>query len=678
MNFLRNISLNGVSFNQLQGDPRQMYGADMFRNYADIQAPQEIRKYAPEIAAATYRYIASKANQNRQRAIHFNMLVAENGSNPELQVLTTFITNLIYIKVKEKAFNDLNTAVNTCVPWAVDRRINFIVINEPSLFNDLQQYASDIKNYASEYVAEAENVFNFMGSTYMGGTVAASFGQPTQQTGFGQPMTGFGGGGGNTIGGFGNSNVISGFGGMSNNTGISSVITRVDNAGNVFKPEEARLGSSMVGLEDLAQANPIKEPKQEPDVAQQTQVQQQKRFNPLDYYTEDGKPNIKVLPVTDRPWTSSIMQPNPVAYDKRMFNGINKLLPSKDGKKEYVIISLEQIVDRSKHALTTSQNFFEGIVTESVKDREQHVNKELIKAVEKVKEVKQIEQENEYNASLSRFRENSHIVLKTPVSSVEDAVAFGRLAAMRFKTEEFGVYNVEFKMEKKFPIKREDMKPLLQVTKSSTFTGLINRLSLLIEDQEMSNSVRTAAVQLNAHIGAKLIDFIRFILSIDEFTRIDSFVDDFNDLMKIIEEDYGEVYKQSLLENQERFIQSYVTFGDFYNENISSETILTDGEIDEDNNYVIASLLTPSIVACTEFLDVELGLKVPEKIGAVFTPKTISENLYKLMESLISKNKSVGLNSKIHCFYFVTIDDCVYEVNKGLSEKSPLLIRRLK
>lgn len=684
MNFLRNVSLTGVSFSSIQGDPRQMYGVEMFKNYANVQTPPEMKKYLPDIACSIFRYIASKANQNKHRAVHFNMLVAENGSNPELQILTTMIANLIFIKIKEGVFNDMGAAVNSCVPWVVDRRINFIAVNEPNLYNELQQYSNELRSYATEYVAEADNVYAFMSNTYMGGTVSASFGQPQQQASFGAPLTGFGATAQSTgITGFGNNNVITGFGGMSSaNTGISSVITRVDSSGQAIKAPSERFNNDMVGLQEFANSSPNKEV-QAPAQQQAPVPTAQKQFKASDYYNEDGTPNIATLPITDLPWISSYIQINPVAYNKNIFRSHKKLLPSKDGKKQYVIFSLEENVDRTKHALTTSQQFFGEIINQTgsavIKDRDSYINRELKKAAEKIEDVKSIDQENEYITSLARMRENSHIVMSTPVSSIEEAIAYGRLAALRFKTEEFGVYNVEFKLEKKFAINRKDAKQLRSVVKGMTYPGLINRLRTVIEDQETSFSARASAVQLNAYIANKFIDFIRFYLSIDEFNKIDSFIDDFNELIDIIAQEYGDIYKQILIENQERFISQHLNFGELYEQEFDVQNLVAgDEEIEQDNTFIFETIVSPCIIAVTEFLDIELALGVPENVGAVFTPKTITKELYELMSTLVSKDKSIGLNSKITAFYFVTADDRVYEVNKGLGEKAPYLIRKVK
>jgi hypothetical protein len=155
----------------------------------------------------------------------------------------------------------MGAAVNSCVPWVVDRRINFIAVNEPNLYNELQQYSNELRSYATEYVAEADNVYAFMSNTYMGGTVSASFGQPQQQASFGAPLTGFGATAQSTgITGFGNNNVITGFGGMSSaNTGISSVITRVDSSGQAIKAPSERFNNDMVGLQEFANSSPNKE-----------------------------------------------------------------------------------------------------------------------------------------------------------------------------------------------------------------------------------------------------------------------------------------------------------------------------------------------------------------------------------------------------------------------------------
>ena len=129
----------------------------------------------------------------------------------------------------------------------------------------------------------------------------------------------------------------------------------------------------------------------------------------VDYY-QNGKPNLEVCSETNNPWYSSIFQPFAICYNKRQFAAINKLLPSKDGKKNFVISSLRGLdMDRSEHTLPTTEHFLGLVVPEKVNnvvvmDRNDFIDKSLAKAVTDLKEVREVKSENEFLTSINRFR----------------------------------------------------------------------------------------------------------------------------------------------------------------------------------------------------------------------------------------------------------------------------------
>jgi hypothetical protein len=252
------------------------------------------------------------------------------------------------------------------------------------------------------------------------------------------------------------------------------------------------------------------------------------------------------------------------------------------------------------------------------------------------------------------------------------------MLGLRNKIDDFGVYNIEFNLEKNFAIHKSDAKLLMNLDKSTSYNSLISKLRCIIEDNEASHSIRVSAVQINSYLGAKFIEFIKFYLCIEEFHGMDSFIDDALDLINIVGEEYGQTYKETIIAAQQRFINTYLDFSGF---GVGDIDILKDpndeNQVKEDEEVTLLTMETPAIIACTEFLDSELALAVPRYIGATFTPKTISEGLYNLFNELVKNNHSVGLGKKIKRFFLATIDDKVYEVNVGLGTQAPLLIRKI-
>ena len=256
MSLLRSISFNGVPFDKLIQQPQQL-PLDSFRNMTNIQCHQDMRQYIPATAQYIFNYIVGKASNNRFRAIHYNMLVADNFSNPELIIITTFVINLAYMKAKQGVFNNIEQAIVQTANWVTDRRISFVTISNNDLASAAPNNIGDIRNSAVEYITEAENVEQFLSNTYMGSVSAGVGFNNNNQNGFGN-SSGGGGFGGSAISGFGNSNTttlgfggsaISGFGASSQPNSISSVITRVDSAGVPHKNDNSFSGDLHLGME---------------------------------------------------------------------------------------------------------------------------------------------------------------------------------------------------------------------------------------------------------------------------------------------------------------------------------------------------------------------------------------------------------------------------------------------
>ena len=685
MSLLRSISFNGVPFDKLIQQPQQL-PLDSFRNMTNIQCHQDMRQYIPATAQYIFNYIVGKASNNRFRAIHYNMLVADNFSNPELIIITTFVINLAYMKAKQGVFNNIEQAIVQTANWVTDRRISFVTISNNDLASAAPNNIGDIRNSAVEYITEAENVEQFLSNTYMGSVSAGVGFNNNNQNGFGN-SSGGGGFGGSAISGFGNSNTttlgfggsaISGFGASSNSNSISSVITRVDSAGVPHKNDNSFSGDLHLGMEAPVEKKITPAPaavEQEQRVQQEQPVQQ-------NCYNEDGTVNWKALPVSSKPWRTSDQQRYAIAYDSRKYALVNKELPIKGTNKIAVISTLKGIeMERSAHTLPSSELFLNRVVPETFgkgeEGRTKYIDASFNHVSETIKEVRSLDR-SEYTKHLDKFRTVGHVVLKTPVPSLEQAISYARQAALTYGSGEYGVYSLEFEFSKELTVKKEDVPAVLNLTKYTTIQSLISKIRGTIEDEQVSQSLRTVMVQINAHLAKRFLDFVRFYLCVDDYSNSDSFIDDALIMIDDIGDLYGKPYKDLIIETQERFLRTNLNFGDPIVSAFDSISLSDDIVEEVNDTTVVLPLTTTSMVVCTEFLDSEYSIQLPKNISGMFTDTTLSKGLYQMVVNLISKPVSTGLLSTVRRFFIVTLDDRIYEVNIGLSDKSaPLLIKRV-
>ena len=701
MSILRSISYSGVPFDKLLQNP-QVLNTNSFNNI-NVQCPQDMRKLVPAIAQYIWQYMANKVSSHRLRGIHYNMLVADNGGNPELVILVTFVANLAYMKIKSGSFNNIEEAITTCAVWVVDRRLNFITISNDDLANSVADVINDIRATATEYVTEATEVENFLANTYMGGSVNAnnSFGNNNNSNnshgfnnsgtlvGFNNSNNGGGFGNSNNQRGFGSSNTISSFG-ASSHSGNSSVITRTDNNG-VKAQRSNRFENDLMAITSTnAEPAAIQAPKVQEEVKKPTNFIEDISNN---LFTENGEINsevLKLIPPTNLPWQVSPYQQYPIAYDSSNFELVNKHIPSRDGKSSFVISTLKKVnMDRSAHTLSSSELFLSravpaGNYSSNTPVREQYKENSLTKVSEVISKVRAIDGESEYINNLEELRTIGHIVMRSPVTSISQAVSHARQAALTYSKTEFGSYTLEFFLSRELIITRQDYADVVVLDKCKTFESLRGRIRENIEDETKPQSLRTAMVQINAYLAERFIDFISFYLCIDEFKTSDSFIDDALEIIDEVGETYGKPYKDLLMSSQERFIKTNLVFGDAFISEIETDILSEDNASitnnDENEKAVtVLPIITSCMLTCTEFMSSEYSLKLPEETGAIFTPESTSKGLFDLTSKFVMNTGSEGLQSNIRRFFIATLDEKIYETNIGLSkETAPLLIRKIK
>ncbi len=65
-------------------------------------------------------------------------------------------------------------------------------------------------------------------------------------------------------------------------------------------------------------------------------------------------------------------------------------------------------------------------------------------------------------------------------------------------------------------------------------------------------------------------------------------------------------------------------------------------------------------------------------IGCNFDENTTTPGFLKLVQTMVERTRSMGLQSQIRRFYLATLDNVIYEVNLGLGETAaPMLIKKV-
>lgn len=701
MSLLRSLSITNVRFDCLQQNPTPL-NVGAFSNLTNIQCPNEVRQYIAPTACLIYNYIVSQVNSNKFRGIHFNILIGDNFNNPELVILTTFALNLAYIKCKEGLFNNFEQALQQAATYVVDKRINFITINVSELANMAGSEINTITNNAQDYVNEAQGVENFLANTYMGSTVNANIGfggqNQNMNTGFNNNFNngfgnnnqgGFNGFGGNQGmgGGFNNQQPLTGFSSPSGISGFGqadqsryqNMIIRVnpgEQPGNTQRFD--RFNQDLMLKEGFTHNRVEPNNKQSQAEARPAQRQPIEVDEPFDYekqFNEDGSVNTAALKVTDLPWKPSIYQQFPIAYVPSELKEIKLEIKSRDGRKSYVIQTFQRKtpMERSSHELPAAQKFLNQLLKndddrkkfrERAFDNARHAN-------EKAREIRADKPENEHLQELDKIKSDGYIDFTTPQDSVEQAVSFARQASLIYGSDELGAYNMKFELTKDFAVKRSDIKAIEQVAESTSFKQLSENIRRIIEDDKAPKSLRYTMVQINGYLADKFNNYIRFFLGVVDYENVESYIDDVLPIIEDIESVYGKLYTDRINGSYRRFIGMYFTFSDSY----VSEIALVgqeDKNIEQnDNTIYVMPVQTTCQIVCTEYLNSEFTVLMPEKTSAKISQST-SVGLFKLVNSLINNESSLTTR-----FFISTLDDFIYEVNIGVDKvTSPLLISK--
>lgn len=695
----QSINLHGIAFDRLQTTPTQV-NQNNFSNIGNtnIQVHPEVKRYLPALAAYIHNFVAQRAQQNVSRATHFNMMTSQN--NSELLILITLVANMAYIRVKNGTMDNFDNAVSACTDWAVTHRVNFITINCPDLLNTMQDKVGEIQQLAHAYVAECNDVLQAMSQIYMGGNSNGFGGNNNNSNqnnggGFtGGAITGFGGGG-NTASnnGFG-VGAVSGFGSNRSVNSAAGVIVRSNDnmapRGDRFNND---LGMGVVDVQEKQNA-PVQQNQQRTNIVDQLATglnpaaKAAEEVKPI--FNDDGELLYRNLKLSSSPWTTSRFQHHPLMFDGRNLELVRREFVLDE--KLHVIDTLKKAnMDRSALSLPVAAQYFGGIypnatgtAENNTAGREEYRDASLKNAAGLIKAVRSIPVEAELIARTDELRKTGHIVFSNTMGSLPEAIAATRQAALFCADNEFGTYISEFFLAKDFVVFKDDVETIRSLSKCRTLATLIEEMKFILQNPESSHSLRVAVVQLNSYLAKSWMEWIRFYLCLDDFSGSDSFIDDALAMCDDIREFVGTPYRKLLDANQQRFIQTYLAFGEPIESTVADMVFSDENKPREERGeVVIVPILTPSLLVNTEFLASEYALVSSAEldnrdIACTFNEQSTSMGLRVLVQTMIENPRSILLQGLIRRFYINTIDNVVYEVNIGLNDTAaPLLIKKV-
>lgn len=681
MSNFQSIIFDGVDFNDFQFALQGMQPAAF--SQLNVQCPGEYKPAVPNVAAGIYNTSVQRAKENKIRSIYFNMVA--NPNTRELEILTGFVVNLAAMSVANGTYTNPDQALAMAMDWGLNARVNFVTVNNSTLMEYAGGQANDVMNWARDYVAHCNEVNGYMNSTYSNGTVSASSGfgvgnnRQTHQN-HNVAATGFGNSGGDGFLPRG-ANSAKGFGNVNRNTGDSLASAR----SAIVSTSEAMVGVNSNFARGLAAMVDIPvrrapEPAPAPTSMNQSAAAPSAppAFDIMDYYKDDGSVRYDRCELTQETWRPTEKQSVIHGYDSRLFVEEKRLLPTSANTAVVIATLKAKNVDRSAHTLPSSQAFLAEIKPDmvgdkNVVDRDDFREKSLGQLKNELVKVRNIENETTYMEQLEQSRANGHLVFSQMFSSLQDAVSTSRQAATIFNNRDLGSYNTEFMLSTEFLIDERNLEMFTELGEMKTFNALAKRMGYHLADPKLTHVSRMAMVQLNAYLTERFTDFLRLYMAIDEFI-LRSFIDEFEDVIKIVGEEYGDGFKKQIVESQRKFIEQNLRFASTYKPKIKE---LSGMEMVTQDLVVLPVVSLCSLIV-VEFLDSEFSIQLPDNISGKITPQVVSANLYEIIVNQLDKRFSKGLANNIQRFFFATMDNHIYEVTYGLNDVAPpTLIRKV-
>ena len=687
MNNFRTIDFSGVDRQNLMGTPSQSTPND-FSNVV-LEVPERYKQFSAGVLSAVQNYIAMRARTNRFRMVHYNMMVSNNFSNPELRLLSTMVLTLSASRVNNGEYSDMSQAVNVTMADIIDSRINFIVISDHELSQLAGGHISEIRSSAETYVRWADTISDALQKTYIarqvdiaGGRSNGGFGNNNNgNNGFG----GFGNNGNNNGGnesafrnnhGFGNSG--GGFGGGNQTSVASSVFERVSANGTRSMENTRRSNGSKNAFLDI----PVKTFEEPQPKAVTTSIHGNLNGSPkVERPKEEAPAPINRQP-TKVKWEPHDGQKYPLAYLTGKFSEGFETAPKANKVVQILYANKDYDMDRSRHTLATAETFLRGTSGNTLESRDAAISGAMEKAtIEQVKARAKVNTEEDFEKRLNDMRNGTRVVFDGKYNSLDEVISMTNEASLAFRPENEGVYYSEFVLTNDFPILETDWKEFSKIKNYRDHKNMANFMKFVIGDKNQSVSLRRTFVQLNAYLARCFEDFVRFYMAIDLFANSDSYVDDVEAMIEDVGKTLGDSFKERILENQEKFFNLYLNIDKSTEDGTTDpdHRILSykdDAKINEDLSKIrLVQLTTPALLLCTEFIASEYKLNVSSKIGSIFNSKSIDDSFVQLAASMVRNIQSRELGQEIKRFFIVTLDGFKYEINvDSTSERAPMLI----
>lgn len=638
----------------------------------NVPAIPAVAQNLPLITSMAIMDIQQKAQVNALRTFMFNQFAQNNFMTPELDSLVDACVRYIELSLAKRQYGSVEEAIAECVPRTVEMICAVGLQANPGLEQYVDPHTQQVAMRLIQYFRQVGDEINAMRNSQQGG----GFQRPVQ-TQFTQPGAGpygnaygqqpqmqvhrAGANGGYSV----MAPVMRGMtstGGLFNNPGTVAPPTS-SNADQSTRYNASRYAIAPEAVVDV-QTRPatLSQPFSPRSPQEIDSMQETTQGNVLDEPVQ--KPAL--VPYTEMDYRGSAVQPYFPAFAPSQFTLGYEL--SADGATVPIIKrkSKEQILDYDKHAITT---VFGNVPKRLEVNKHLEMLERVQRGVQVMKNAQKGESGEGEEVSLSEL--SGHVpdpkatyVLKPWLSehSLDAAwvVAGIERNKRNLEAQELpDIFRVYVEVNAVVASDSNEMPLVRELSEAKTFLQLRN---------QVNENLNTMSPQLYGEINKRLTDTINRILAQNlsmTSVKIDSFVDDIEELIEYLDNNYGEVVKSAFLRHQREHIVAVLHAPDEEHAKSMTENLLEahfeEGQPQPTITFVGSSYSLTLLNVISYALDIELNPK-----GSAMLSQKLTPMLYDLVSTLFDEaNTEDRANFPIDRHLIRTADGRVLEAAKG-------------
>ncbi|MNU19558.1 hypothetical protein D3C71_77870 [compost metagenome] len=641
-----------------------------------VPAIPSVAQNLPLITSMVIMEIQQKAQVNALRMFMFNQFAQNSFCTPDLDSLVDACVRYIELMLAKRQFSSIEEAIAECVPRTVEMICAVALQANPGLEQYADPHTTQVAGRLIHLFRQIGDEINAMRNSQQGG----GFQRPVQtqfNTGGGTPY-------GNAYGGQPQMQIHRG----GSHGGYSAVVAPVTrgttSTGGLFSSgtqapptssnsdTSSRYGSaSRYALTN--QQEPAIEVQTRPATLQQpftprssqeidSMQQQNNQGNVLDEPTSAPT----TIPYKEMEFVWTPRHPYFPAFAPSKFDMSYKLQPDGTAVPFIKRKSEEQILDYDKHAIST-------VFGNVPKKLEVNKHLEMLDRVQRGV----LTMKNAQQGAAGESQEVSLDDLAAPVPdpkvtfvlepwlsehSLDAAWVVAEIERNKRNLEAQAlpdIFRVYVEVNAVVASDRDELALVRTLSEAKTFLQLRNAVNMHINDM---------SAQLYGEVNKRLTDTVNRILAQNlsmTGVRIDSFADDIEDLINVLDNNYGEVVVSAFLRHQAEHIVAVLHAPDDEHAKTMTENLLEahfeEGQAHPAITYVGSSYSLTLLNVISYALDVELNKKGSAMLSQVLTPM-----LYDLVATLFEEASSEArANFPVDRHLIRTADGRVLEASRG-------------